>query len=197
LRGRCRRCGEPISGRYFLVEMVSGLFLAGCLLRFGLAAGLVWYALHAALLAVTMIDWDLKIIPDAISLPGIPIGLALNTLVLSRKWLQGLVDGGLGILLGGGALLFVAGAYYLLTKKEGMGLGDPKLLAMIGAFVGWKGVVFTMVCGSFVGTIVGAALIVVYKKERHYQIPFGPFLALGATLWIWFNPLILRWYLGR
>jgi leader peptidase (prepilin peptidase)/N-methyltransferase len=196
LNGKCRRCRGRISGRYFLVEMVSGVLLAGSLLRFGLRAGLVWYVLMAALLVVSLIDLQFKIIPNAISLPGIPIGLLLNVFVLSEGWREGLLDGGLGILLGGGALLAVAGGYYLVARREGMGMGDPKLLAMIGAFIGWKGVVFTMVCGSFVGTLAGLAMILLLGKDRRVEIPFGPFLALGAVLWIWFSPLILRWYLG-
>jgi leader peptidase (prepilin peptidase)/N-methyltransferase len=196
LRGRCRRCGARISPRYFIVELISALFLAGYLTQFGLGPGLAYYLLTAALLVVTAIDLDFKIIPNEISLPGIPIGLAINALVLSHDWRRGLVEGGLGIALGAGALLLVAGGYYLIARREGMGMGDPKLLAMIGAFVGWQGVVFTMLAASCIGTLVGVGLIVFAGKDRRYQVPFGPFLSLGAVLWIWFGPTAWRWYVG-
>ncbi|MDP8224685.1 MAG: prepilin peptidase [Candidatus Lernaella stagnicola] len=196
LGAKCRHCRGQISLRYPMVELVSAIFLAGYLNRFGIAAGVVWYLFTAALIVVTMIDLDHKIIPDEISLPGIPIGLLINMFVLSDNWKDGLIDGGLGALLGGGLLLAIALGYYALTKTEGMGLGDPKLLGMIGAFVGWKGVIFTILVSSLVGTLIGALFIALTGKSRKFQIPFGPFLALGAVTWVWLGPAAVRWYFG-
>lgn len=196
LGGKCRACGEPIAIRYPLIELANGVFLAASLYRYGLKVGLVWYLFFAALLVVTMIDLDHKIIPNVISLPGIPLGLLLNMFWLSRDWRNGLIDGGIGILLGGGLLLAVALGYYAIFKREGMGMGDPKLLAMIGAFVGWTGVVFTLLVASVVGTIVGILAIGFGGKDRRFEFPFGPFLSLGAVLYVWVGPPLVRWYLG-
>jgi leader peptidase (prepilin peptidase)/N-methyltransferase len=196
LLGRCRACGERISPRYPLVELVSGLFLGAYILRFRWDVGLVYYAFTAALLVVTLIDLEHKIIPDVISLPGIPLMLLANMFVVAPYWPIGLIDGGIGILLGGGALLAVALGYYLLTHREGMGLGDPKLMAMIGALCGWKGVVFTMLVSSFTGTIVGVIYVVAAGKDRRFPIPFGPFLSLGAVAYLWVGQAAIRWYLG-
>jgi len=196
LGGRCRQCREPIGVRYPLVELASALFLMAYLLHFGIAVGIVWYVFTAALLVVTVVDLEHTIIPDVISLPGIPLGLLANMFILSPNWLDGLIDGGIGVLAGGGVLLSVAVGYYLLTKREGMGMGDPKLLAMIGAFCGWKGVIFTMLVASMSGTIIGIAFILIAGKDRRFPIPFGPFLSLGAVAWIWFGSAVLRWYVG-
>ena len=196
LGGRCRACHGEISLRYPLVEAMNGVFLALYLHHFPMAQAIAWYIFTAALIAVFFIDLDHKIIPNAISLPGLPLGLLANMYIFSSRWSEGLVSGALGILLGGGTLLLVAGGYYLITKREGMGMGDPKLLAMIGAFCGWQGVIFTMLISSMVGTVVGVAWIVLTGKDRRFEIPFGPFLALGAVSWVWFGPAAVRWYLG-
>lgn len=196
LGGRCRHCRERISLRYPLIELVSGLFLSLDIIVFGLGVGLVWYAFTAALLVVTFIDLDHKIIPDVISLPGIPLGLAAHMFVLAPTWTAGLLNGGLGVLFGGGSLLAVALGYYLITQREGMGLGDPKLLAMIGAFCGWKGVIFTLLVSSLSGSVIGFAYIFFTGKGRRFPIPFGPFLSLGAVVWIYFGEAAVRWYVG-
>jgi leader peptidase (prepilin peptidase) / N-methyltransferase len=196
LSGKCRDCQEPISARYPAIELISGVAFAASVFHFGLVQGLVWYVFTAALLVVTMVDLDHKIIPNEISLPGIPIGLALHAFVLARNWQDGLINGGLGILLGGGLLLSIALGYLALTKREGMGMGDPKLLGMIGAFVGWKGVVFTLLVSSLTGTVIGLLFMAIGGKDRRWEIPFGPFLSLGAVLWIWIGPATVKWYLG-
>ena len=109
---------------------------------------------------------------------------------------SGLIDGGLGVLLGGGIPLTIILVYYLLTKRIGMGFGDPKLLAMIGAFCGWQAVLFTLFIASLSGTIVGVSYVAIAGKDRRFPIPFGPFLSLGAVLWLWIGPLVVGWYLG-
>lgn len=196
LGAKCRHCAETISVRYPLIELASGVLFAATVYRFGIGLGSLWYAFSAALLVVTMIDLDHKIIPNEISLPGIPLGILAHMFLLSPRWLDGLIFSGLGVLMGGGVLLAVALGYQALTKREGMGMGDPKLLGMIGAFVGWQGVVFTLLVSSVVGTVIGLLMIVIGGKDRRTEIPFGPFLSLGAVLWVWVGPAALRWYLG-
>lgn len=191
LRGRCRHCGTAISLRYPLIELVSGLFAVAVFIRYGLSwEGIFLYALVAALLVITFIDIDHKIIPDVITYPGIVVGF-LTSLVLGRITYK---ESLFGIILGGGVLLLIALGYYLLTKREGMGGGDIKLLAMIGAFLGWKGVIFTVFVGSAIGTVVGIALALRTEGGRKLAIPFGPFLSLGALLFLFFGPQIMGWY---
>jgi len=193
LRGRCRHCGTAISLRYPLIELVSGLFAVAVFIRYGLSwEGIFLYALVAALLVITFIDIDHKIIPDVITYPGIVVGF-LTSLVLGRITYK---ESLFGIILGGGVLLLIALGYYLLTKREGMGGGDIKLLAMIGAFLGWKGVIFTVFVGSAIGTVVGIALALRTEGGRKLAIPFGPFLSLGALLFLFFGPQIIGWYLA-
>ncbi|MCK4390791.1 MAG: prepilin peptidase [Desulfobacterales bacterium] len=193
LRGRCRHCGTAISLRYPIIELVSGLFAVAVFARYGLSwQGLFLYALVAALLVITFIDIDHQIIPDVITFPGIGVGFLTSFVSGHVTYKESLF----GIILGGGVLLLVALGYYLLTKREGMGGGDIKLLAMIGAFLGWKAVIFTIFVGSAVGTVVGVALALRKEEGRRLAIPFGPFLSLGALLYIFFGPQIIGWYVA-
>jgi len=191
LRGRCRDCGTRISWRYPMVELLSGAFAAMAVAKFGLSwQGLMVYALIAALLVITFIDIDHRIIPDLISLPGIPAGLAAS-------FGPGLVtpfEALIGVLAGGGSLFLVAWGYQLLTKREGMGGGDIKLLAMIGAFLGWKGVLFTIFVASLTGTLTGMALIFRSRGGMKLAVPFGPFLAIGAIAYVFVGPEWMAWY---
>ena len=191
LRGRCRHCGTAISPRYPLVELISGLFAVAVFARHGLSwEGLIVYALVAALLVITFIDIDHQIIPDVITYPGIVVGFLASLAVGQITYIESLI----GIILGGGVLLMVAWGYYLVTKKEGMGGGDIKLLAMIGAFLGWKGVIFTIFVGSAIGSAVGMAITLRTEQGRRLPIPFGPFLSLGALLFLFFGPQIISCY---
>ncbi|MDP3285329.1 MAG: prepilin peptidase [Desulfobacterales bacterium] len=192
LKGKCRNCGIPISLRYPIVETISGLTALAVFMRFGISAeGLIYFVFISALLVITFIDIDHRIIPDTISLPGIPIGFLLASLVLpSMNYKTSLA----GILTGGGSLLAVAWIYSLITKKEGMGGGDIKLLAMIGAFTGWKGVLFTIFVASAAGTLAGIAVMFKTKKDMKLAVPFGPFLSIGAILYIFFGTDIISWY---
>jgi len=192
LKGKCRNCGIPISFRYPLVETISGLTALSVFMKFGLSAeGLIYFVFISALLVMTFIDIDHRIIPDTISLPGIPIGFLLASLVLpSMNYKTSLA----GILTGGGSLLAVAWIYNLITKKEGMGGGDIKLLAMIGAFTGWKGVLFTIFVASAVGTLAGIAVMLKTQKGMKLAVPFGPFLSIGAIVYIFFGTDIISWY---
>jgi len=192
LRGRCRSCGRAISVRYPAVEALTGVMLVLLLYRFGLSSQVGVYAVFvAALIIVSFIDLDHQIIPDVISLPGIVLGL------LAAAVGQGppLLDSAIGVLVGGGSLYAVAAGYHALTGREGMGGGDIKLLAMIGAFLGWQAVFVTLILGSFAGSIVGVALILLSGKDRRVPIPFGPFLACGAVCALTFGDELIRWYL--
>jgi leader peptidase (prepilin peptidase) / N-methyltransferase len=198
LRGRCRNCGAAISLRYPLVEIISGAFAAMALVRYGPGwQAILIYGLIAALVVITFIDLDHRIIPDVISLPGIPIGLAasfLAPMLNGMGWISP-SESLVGILAGGGSLFLVAWGYQLITRREGMGGGDIKLLAMIGAFVGWKGVLFTIFIASLTGTLVGMALIFRQRGDMKLAVPFGPFLAIGAIAYLFIGPEFWRWYL--
>ena len=192
LRGRCRDCHTPIAFRYVLVELLGGLMAVCVYFRFGPGMeGIIYYAFMAALLVITFIDIDHRIIPDVISLPGIPLGVAASFFMPSLSWADSLI----GVLAGGGSLYAVAWGYVRITGKEGMGGGDINLLAMIGAFIGWKGVLLTIFMGSAIGTLVGLAAMLAEKKNMKMRIPFGPFLALGAVISIFFGQELIGWYL--
>ncbi|HNR14379.1 MAG TPA: prepilin peptidase [Thermodesulfobacteriota bacterium] len=190
LAGKCRYCRASISFQYFLVEMASGIFSLLVFLHFSLSEYFVYFGFIASLLVVTGIDLKHKIIPDVISLPGIVIGFACS-FVLPRITY---VDSLLGIALGGGTLLTVSVVYYAVTKTEGMGGGDIKLLAMIGAFLGPKAVVAVIFISSCVGSLIGIGIILLKGKDRKYAIPFGPFLALGAVIFVFWGDALLNWY---
>jgi leader peptidase (prepilin peptidase) / N-methyltransferase len=192
LKGSCRYCQTPISYQYPLVEALTGFATVLIGWKFGLSwAFLQALFLVSALLIVSFIDLSHQIIPDWISYPGIGVGLIFSWLTGS----PGLWSSLIGVLTGGGVLWLLAVGYQLLAKKEGMGGGDIKLLAMIGAFLGWPGVLVTLLLGSFLGTIAGLVLILIWKKDRTYAVPFGPFLSLGAVIHLFFGPTLLNWYL--
>jgi leader peptidase (prepilin peptidase)/N-methyltransferase len=193
LKGQCRRCKVKISMRYPMVELLGGLVALGTYLRFGLTIEtLIYYVFIAALLVVTFIDLDHRIIPDAITLPGIPICFAASFALPDITYKDAL----LGILIGGGSLFLVAWVYTILTKKEGMGGGDIKLLAMMGAIVGWQGVLFTIFVASLVGTLAGFAVMLQSRKGMKLAVPFGPFLSIGSITYIFFGTELVTWYLN-
>lgn len=192
LRGRCRACGTSISWRYPVVEALTGGMLVLLVWRFDLSVRLVADGIFvAALIVVSFIDLDLQIIPDVISLPGIVVGLVFAV----AGWGPPLLTSVAGVLLGGGILYAVAAGYQLLTGREGMGGGDIKLLAMIGAFLGWRGVLVTLVLGSFTGALIGIGLMAARGADSRVPIPFGPFLALGALCALFFGDALIQWYL--
>jgi leader peptidase (prepilin peptidase)/N-methyltransferase len=193
LRGQCRNCHAPIAFRYVMVELLGG-FMAVCVyLRFGPSVqGIIYFGFIAALLVITFIDIDYHIIPDVISLPGILLGFAVSFFIPTLNWMDSL----LGILAGGGSLYAVAWGYERITGKEGMGGGDIKFLGMIGAFIGWQGVLLTIFMGSAIGTLVGLIDMRVKKKNMKMRIPFGPFLALGAIIHLFLGNELIAWYLN-
>ncbi len=180
LRGRCRHCGSRISIQYPVVEGISGLFLILLFLRFGWSLKVpVYFLFLSALLVIAFVDARKGIIPDSISIPLLVLGLLLSPLT------TGLKEALFGALLGGGLLLSIAILYYHFTGKEGMGGGDVKLLAMIGAFLGWRGVFYSLFIGSATGSIVGVILSILKGRSlRHQPVPFGPFLSLGAVVYL-------------
>jgi len=192
LRGKCRRCGEPISLQYPLVEFINGALALALFLKCGLGfAFAILFLLCSALVVVTFIDLEHQIIPDSITLPGIVIGFVISFFIPGFGWLDSLI----GVVAGGGSLLLIAYGYQFLAKKDGMGGGDIKLLAMLGAFFGWKAILFIIFAASLVGSVIGIGVMMAQKKDSTLAIPFGPFLASAAVLYIFFGPRIIFWYL--
>jgi leader peptidase (prepilin peptidase)/N-methyltransferase len=193
LRGRCRACRGCIPLKYPIVEALNGLGYGVIVWYFGLEwQAVVYAALFSALLVAAVIDLEHQIIPDAITLPGIALGLICAGTVLPLA----LTDAILGLLLGGGILWGLAVASPYLFGKEGMGGGDIKLLAMIGAFLGWKSTVLTIMIGALAGAVVGIALILLNIMRRDQYLPFGPFLVLGALISMFFQQELFAWYAG-
>jgi leader peptidase (prepilin peptidase)/N-methyltransferase len=193
LRAKCRSCKAPISWRYPLVEALNGLLTLLLFVKYGPTLPfLVLFIFSSALVVITFIDLDHQIIPDEISLPGIVVGFIFAFFLPWSGWLNSL----LGILLGGGSLFLVAWGYEKLTGKEGMGGGDIKLLAMMGAFLGWRSILFIIFAASLVGSVIGVTAMMIQKKDGKLAIPFGPFLAFGALLYIFYGRQIMQWYLS-
>ena len=195
LRGKCRRCGEPISLQYPLVEFINGSLTLALFLKFGPSLPFaLFFVLCSALVVVTFIDLEHQIIPDCITLPGIVIGFALSFFFPGFGWLNSLI----GIVAGGGSLLLIAYGYQLIAKKDGMGGGDIKLLAMLGAFpfFGWKAILFIVFAASLVGSVLGISIMLAQKKDSTLAIPFGPYLASAAVLYIFYGKHIILWYLN-
>jgi len=171
---------------------MTGILAIAILFMFGLTLeGVVYFVFVSSLLVITFIDIDHKIIPDIITLPGIPMGLLASFVLPAMTFKSSL----LGLLVGGGSLLLVAWVYGLITHKEGMGGGDIKLLGMIGTFIGWKGVIFTIFAASLTGTLVGIIVMVQKGKNLKFAIPFGPFLSIGAMSYVFFGERVMFWYL--
>jgi leader peptidase (prepilin peptidase)/N-methyltransferase len=192
LRGRCRQCGEPIAAQYPIVEIVTAvLFVAVVVLTPTVPLIVSRLVLGSALIVLFMIDLEHQILPNVITLPGIAVGLALSLLAP-----PGIVDAAIGAALGAGVLYAIAAGYYLVRKEEGMGMGDVKMLAMIGAFLGWQSVLLTLVLSSFSGALIGIALLATSRGSMRYALPFGTFLALGAFVAMLSGDAIFTWYLG-
>jgi len=193
LRGKCRSCRAPISIQYPIVEGGTALGSLVLFLKFGLSWGyFIYFSFLSALIVITVIDLYHQIIPDVISLPGVGIGL-LASLVLPHLTFRNSLT---GVLLGGGSLFLVATLYQWFFKREGMGGGDIKLLAMVGAFLGWKAVILTILFSSFIGSVTGIIFIAIKGKDLKYAIPFGPFLSVGAVLSLFLGEEIIQWYLS-
>jgi leader peptidase (prepilin peptidase)/N-methyltransferase len=192
LGGRCRACGSRIAVRYPLVEAVTALLFGLCWWQFGPGMLFVSRAVFAAaLVALFAIDLEHHLLPNVITLPGIVVGFVFS-LLGPPGWLDSL----LGILVGGGILFAIAELYYRARHEEGLGMGDVKMLAMIGAFLGWKLAIVTLMMASVAGSVIGLGLIAMRRGNMKYALPFGTFLALGAGLSATAGPDLLDWYLG-
>ncbi len=192
LGGRCRFCKTAIPIRYPFVELLTGCLALLTVHCFGpTSQALVWFGFASTLTTISFIDLDRQIIPDSISIPGTIIFAALGYLVLGIR----IQDVLMGVFVGSGILYSVALIYYLVKKEQGMGGGDIKLMAMVGAVLGVKGALFTIFAGSLIGTVLGG-LIMAFGKAVNIQqkIPFGPFLSLGALVYLFWGNQIIRWY---
>ncbi len=192
LRARCRGCRAPIPVRYPIVEAVTAVMFAAAFWYYG--AGVLFaqrVLLGCILIALFAIDLEHHLLPDAITLPGIAAG-CLFSFFTQPGWIASL----LGAALGYGILYAIAEAYYRLRHEEGLGGGDLKMLAMIGAFLGWKLTILTLIVASFAGSIVGVLLIATRRGGMKYALPFGTFLAVGAAVSAAVGSPLVDWYLG-
>ncbi len=191
LRGKCAYCGARISPRYPLVELITGIFCLATFRIYGLhPAFFVEFIFICLLIAITFIDIDTMTIPDILSLPGIPFAFLGSVLTGMLTWKASLI----GLLVGGGSFWLISLVYYLIRGKEGLGGGDVKLMAMIGAYTAWPGVLFTVLFASLAGCIVGIAMMLRKKEGLTTMLPFGPFLAMGALCYLYWGPAFYRWY---
>ncbi|HVO92891.1 MAG TPA: A24 family peptidase [Terriglobales bacterium] len=203
LRAHCRSCAQPISPRYFLVELLMGLLALALYYRFGFGFEfVVGFIFVAALIVISFIDLDVRIVPDVISLPGIVVGLGCSVaayFVMSQGHESALlpspVSSFIGILAGGGFLLATAWIYEKVTGVEGMGGGDIKLLAMIGAFLGWPSVPVTLFIASVLGSVIGLICMAITGAGRRLALPFAPFLCSGAIVHLFFSSQIIQFYI--
>ncbi|MBI4477969.1 MAG: prepilin peptidase [Acidobacteria bacterium] len=192
LRGRCRACGARYSVIYPLVELLTGLMFVAAYAYYGLGVLLISrLAFACSLIVLFVVDLQHRILPNVITLPGIVVGFVFS-LFTAPGWLASLI----GLLAGGGVLLAVSEAYLRLRGEEGLGMGDVKMLGMIGAFLGWKLMLLTLVLSSFLGSVVGIGLIVAKKGDLKYALPFGTFLAIAALAASVVGEPMVEWYLS-
>jgi len=192
LRGRCRTCGAAVSVMYPLVELVTAVVFVGSVLVYGVTLLMVVRMVFAcALIVLFAIDLRHRILPNVITLPGIVAGFAAS-LFLPPGWVSSLI----GLLAGGGVLFAIAEVYYRTRGREGLGMGDVKMLAMIGAFLGWPHMLLSLIIASLSGSVIGVALIVSGRGGMQAALPFGTFLALGALVAAVAGDAMLAWYIS-
>lgn len=211
LRGRCVMCGATIPFRHFLTEVGLAIIALYLYVNFPLGDAIARFVLCAALFIVALIDYDWRLIPNLITFPGVVVGFLAATLLMPEVgWKSSLI----GILIGGGVLFATGYLYELVRGREGVGMGDVWLLGMVGGFLGWQGVLFTLFFGSVLGAIGGIIFAVAGGQEPapvadpsteptqsdvsilRTEVPFGPFLAIAAGIFTLFQPQLLHWYFG-
>lgn len=215
LRARCRHCRRAISLRYPAVELLTGVLFLLVWLKFPVASvarplalaplsslamvPVYWVALSGLILG-TFVDLEHMIIPDRVSLGGILTGVLFSMLVPGLHgqgdWYGGLISALLGAVVGFGLLWSIAVLGRLVFRKDAMGMGDVKLMGAIGAYLGWPAVVFTLMASSFLGAGVGIALVAKGQKGMQSRIPYGPYIALAALIWILWGPSLWHAYLN-
>ena len=205
LNGKCSNCKSKISPRYPIVEILTGLLFLATVWSFGLTTQTLFYLIFlSSIVTITFIDLEHMIIPNVITYPGIIVGILYNALKTDwdnssesiSKFSFGIQDffsllnelpilnSLFGVILGAGILLVIAYSYEIIKKRQGMGMGDVKLLAMIGAFFGWEGVLFVIFLGSILGSVIGISIIIAKRGDLKYALPFGPFLSIAAVIYI-------------
>ncbi|MEW6601474.1 MAG: prepilin peptidase [Nitrospirota bacterium] len=201
LMGKCRNCKAKLSFRYPLIEFLNAVLYVLVLGRFGMDSPWVlafYFVFVSALTVIFFIDLDHQIIPDVITLPGILLAVAMGSTILpdplSENGLLGLKGSLAGFAAGGGFFYLVAILGRAVFKKDAMGGGDIKMMAMVGGVLGWKGVLTTTFIGSLFGSLIGISLIILKGREWGSRIPFGPYLATGVLISIFWGRDILRWY---
>jgi leader peptidase (prepilin peptidase)/N-methyltransferase len=212
LGGKCRNCKTKISAMYPAVELLTGVLFLGCYFVFGPTVDALKWAVFAALLVVlTITDLRERILPDEVNFFGLGAGLLFSFFTksldgtaqwLASRWFDfpppqialSFADAALGALAGSGLLWIVAEGYFRIRGREGMGLGDVKMMAAVGAFLGLKRTMMTVLVGSLLGSVIGILLIAISKKGRDYELPFGTFLGAGALLVVFFGTPALLWY---
>jgi len=193
LRGRCRSCGAGIPLTYPVVEILTALCFLLLFAEFSFSVHFSASCLFtSALIALGMIDFFHQILPDEITLPGLALALIYSLFRPDLSLRRALV----GAVAGAGFLLIIYGLYFLLRKKEGLGLGDVTMMLMVGAYLGWYKAFLTLILASFAGALVGAFLLFVRKKDLQYALPFGTFLAPAAFFSLLWGERIVQAYLG-
>ena len=188
LAGHCRTCRKTISWRYPLVELINAVGYVMLVWRYGWEwPTLIYATLFSALIVITFIDLDHQIIPDRITLPGMVIGLIAAYFLLPHGFQSAVA----GMLLGGGLFYLIA-----VLSRGGMGGGDIKMIAMVGAFLGWQAVLLTIFVAAMVGSVVGLLLMLFRGSGRKTPVPFGPFLSLGTIIFMFYGQEIIQWYLA-
>jgi leader peptidase (prepilin peptidase) / N-methyltransferase len=213
LGGKCRGCKTPISVIYPLVELLTALLIYACYRTFGLTAeGLKWAVFSALMIVLVFTDLRERILPDVVNYTGFALGLLLSLFTVpadgTAGWIAGRIfdfpaptpvlsfaDAVLGAAIGSGLLWLVAEAYFRMRGREGMGMGDVKMMLMAGAFLGIKRTLLTILVGSLLGSILGLAFILIRRKGSDYELPFGTFLGLAALLTAFFGTPVVNWYL--
>ena len=191
LRARCRTCGAPISARYLVIEALTAAMFALGWWYYGPGPMLISRLIFGcALIVLFAIDLEHHLLPNVITLTGIVIGFLLSFTTDQPGWRSSLI----GIVAGGGVLFLIAEVYYRVRHEEGLGMGDVKMLAMMGAFLGWPLAILSLMIASVAGTIIGIGLIVTGRGTMKYALPFGTFLAIGAAVSAAAGQTILRWY---
>ena len=192
LRGRCRRCGAPISWRYPFVEALTALLFAGCVARFELTVTAAVGALFCALMvALALIDVEHFLLPDALTMPGIVAGLVLQPFLPATTFL----DAALGALCGAGVLILIINFWFWMRSEEGMGLGDVNMLALIGAFLGWQGAAVALIGSALLGALIGVALMAGGRMGLKSRLPFGVFLAAAGVFALFAGAELVALYL--